>query len=217
MEKNQQFGFYLDQTRCVGCRTCQMACKDGKDSPLGVNFRRVVEFEGGAWLTENPDTPTPVGVFAYYTSIACNHCDDPACIKACPTGAMHKGLYGIVEVNQSRCIGCKACAMACPYGAPQFDSRQGHMSKCDGCKTRLEENLAPLCVESCPFRALEAGSITELRAKHGHAASIAPLPPYERTRPNLCLKPEKNSQPSGDSRGIFHLPQNHSEVNHDIV
>ena len=217
MEKNKHFGFYLDQTRCVGCRTCQMACKDYKDSPIGVNFRRVLEYEGGSWIVEKPDMLQPSHVFTYYSSISCNHCDDPACIKACPTGAMHMGDYGIVDVDQSRCIGCKSCAMACPYGAPQFNKYTGHMNKCNGCQERLNENLSPICVESCPFRALEAGPIQELREKHGDISSIAPLPKYEITRPNLCLKPEKNAQPSGQGVGTMHLPQNNSEVTYDIV
>lgn len=216
MQTNKHFGFYLDQTRCVGCRTCQMACKDYKDSPIGVNYRRVVEYEGGTWIEENPNVLQPSGVFAYYTSLSCNHCDNPACIKVCPTGAMRMGDYGIVEVNASKCIGCKSCAMACPYGAPQFNSDAGHMTKCNGCKERLDEGEDPICVASCPFRALEAGPIEVLRAKYGHVASVAPLPRYEVTRPNLVLKPEKNAQPSGKGTGISHLPQHFSEVTYDL-
>lgn len=217
MEKNKHFGFFLDQTRCVGCRTCQLACKDYKDSPVGVNYRRVIEFEGGSWLNDQQNCFIPQNVFTYYSSISCNHCDDPACTKACPTGAMHMEDYGIIDVDASKCIGCKSCSMACPYGAPQFNKHTGHMSKCNGCKERLDEGMMPICVEACPFRALEAGPISELREKHGHIASIAPLPTYEITRPNLCLKPEKNAQASTQSSGKSHLPQHFSEVSYDIV
>jgi anaerobic dimethyl sulfoxide reductase subunit B (iron-sulfur subunit) len=216
MRKNQQFGFFLDQSKCVGCRTCQLACKDYKDTEIGVNFRRVVEYEGGEWFVE-PQKTTNVGVFAYYSSISCNHCDEPACAKVCPTGAMHKTNYGIVDVNPNKCIGCRSCAMACPYGAPQYSKAQKCMTKCNGCKERLDEGLAPICVESCPFRALEAGAIGDLRKKYGHEASIAPLPKYEITRPNLVLKPEKNALSSGNGKGTMHLPQNYQEVEYDIV
>ncbi|AFL68200.1 DMSO/selenate family reductase complex B subunit [Sulfurospirillum barnesii] len=217
MEKNRHFGFYLDQTRCVGCRTCQLACKDYKDTPIGVSYRRVFEYEGGSWTKKKGDFFEPFNVFAYFSSISCNHCDDPACTKVCPTGAMHRSDYGIISVDESKCIGCKSCAMACPYGAPQFNEQSGHMNKCNGCMERLDEGLKPICVEACPFRAIEAGAISELREKHGHEASIAPLPRYELTRPNLCIKPEKNARHSGKGDGTFHLPQNHSEVSYDIV
>ncbi|AHJ13566.1 DMSO/selenate family reductase complex B subunit [Sulfurospirillum multivorans] len=217
MEKNKHFGFYLDQTRCVGCRTCQLACKDYHDSPIGVSYRRVSEYEGGSWVKNENNLLQPFNVFAYYSSIACNHCDDPACTKACPTGAMHMGDYGIVDVDTSKCIGCKSCAMACPYGAPQFNEHTGHMSKCNGCQERLDEGMMPICVDACPFRAIEAGPISELREKHGHIAGVAPLPAYEITRPNLCIKPEKNAQPSNKGNGTAHLPQTLSEVSYDIV
>ncbi|QKF83259.1 DMSO/selenate family reductase complex B subunit [Halarcobacter ebronensis] len=217
MEKNRQFGFYLDQTRCVGCRTCQLACKDYKQSSIGISFRRVVEYEGGKWFQKQSGAFEQTNVFTYYTSLSCNHCDDPACTKACPTGAMHKDSYGIVSVDADKCIGCKSCAMACPYGAPQFDEESGHMTKCNGCSERLDEGLDPICVEACPFRALEAGPIKELREKHGHIAGVAPLPEYEKTRPNLCIKPEKNAQPSENGSGKAHLPQNYQEVTYDII
>ncbi|RXJ86065.1 DMSO/selenate family reductase complex B subunit [Arcobacter sp. CECT 8985] len=217
MEKNKQFGFFLDQTRCVGCRTCQLACKDYKKSPVGISFRRVVEYEGGNWFEQKSGAFEASNVFAYYTSLSCNHCDDPACTKACPTGAMHKGKYGIVSVDASKCIGCKSCAMACPYGAPQFDEDEGHMTKCNGCSERLDEGKEPICVEACPFRAIEAGPIKELRAKHGVLAGVAPLPKYEKTRPNLCIKPEKHAQASESGVGEAHLPQSYQEVSYDIV
>ncbi|MFV0481613.1 MAG: DMSO/selenate family reductase complex B subunit [Campylobacteraceae bacterium] len=218
MEKNKQFGFFLDQSQCIGCRTCQLTCKDYKDTPIGVSFRRVSEYESGEWLDDKDATSvTPVGVFAYYSSISCNHCDEPACAKVCPTGAMHKTSFGIVEVNPKKCIGCKACAMACPYGSPQYNKQKKHMTKCNGCRERLEQDLLPICVASCPARALHAGPISELREQHGHLASVAPLPKYEVTRPNLVLKPEKHAQSSGSGKGTYYLPQHYQEVDYDIV
>lgn len=217
MKTNKQFGFYIDQTRCIGCRTCQMACKDYKDSIIGVSFRRVFEYENGTWIQNQDKIYEASNVSTYYTSISCNHCDDPACTKACPTGAMHKGDYGIVSVDTSKCIGCKSCAMACPYGAPQFNEEEGHMSKCNGCSERLDVGQEPICVEACPFRAIEAGSINELREKHSFVGSVAPLPEYTKTRPNLSIKPEKNAQSAKYGTGEMHLPQDYTEVNYDII
>ncbi len=113
--------------------------------------------------------------FAYYLSISCNHCEDPACTKVCPSGAMHKRDDGFVVVNEEVCIGCRYCHMACPYGAPQYNAAKGHMTKCDGCYDRVAEGKKPICVESCPLRALDFGPIDELRKKHGELAAVAPL------------------------------------------
>ncbi|ECO3666539.1 TPA: dimethyl sulfoxide reductase subunit B [Campylobacter jejuni] len=190
LEENSQFGFMLDQSKCVGCRTCSLSCKDYKNMPVGVNFRRVFETEGGNW-TAKEDGSFEQNVFAYYTSISCNHCSNPSCLKA--------------------------CAMACPYGAPQFNYESGHMSKCDGCYERLKEGKNPICVDSCPFRALKAGDITKLREEHGNLASITPLPDASITHPNLCIVPEKHSLPSGNKSAIFHLPQNYQGVKNDII
>ncbi|KAL0263771.1 UNVERIFIED_CONTAM: hypothetical protein PYX00_011069 [Menopon gallinae] len=202
-----QGAWYRDKNGVdIGCRTCQMACKDYKDTDIGVNFRRVYEYEGGEWFNSKPN------IFAYYTSISCNHCDNPSCVKACPTGAMHKGKMGIVAVDQERCIGCKACAMACPYGAPQFDPVKKRMSKCNGCRERLEQDKKPICVESCPFRALDAGDIKDLRAKYGNVAGIAPLPDANITKPNLCIRPSVDSKPAGYVAGELLAPNKNLEV-----
>ncbi|EAB8791385.1 dimethylsulfoxide reductase subunit B, partial [Salmonella enterica subsp. enterica] len=169
-----QYGFYIDSSRCTGCKTCELACKDFKNLSPEVNFRRIYEYAGGDWTEQ--DGVYQQNVFAYYLSISCNHCDDPACAKVCPSGAMHKREDGFVVVNEEVCIGCRYCHMACPYGAPQFDEVKGHMTKCDGCYERVAEGKKPICVESCPLRALDMGPIEELRAKYGTLAEIAPLP-----------------------------------------
>ena len=106
-QENQRLGFYFDQSLCNGCKACQIACKDKHDTTLGTNWRRVVEYSGGDWNLANGvfnhDT------FTYYTSISCNHCEDPICAKVCPTTAMHKGEDGIVTVDPDKCIGCRYC------------------------------------------------------------------------------------------------------------
>ena len=126
-----QYGFYIDSARCTGCKTCELACKDYKNLSPEVNFRRIYEYTGGDWQEDNGVWHQ--NVFSYYLSISCNHCEDPACVKVCPSGAMHKREDGFVVVDESVCIGCRYCHMACPYGAPQFNAEKGHMTKCDGC------------------------------------------------------------------------------------
>ncbi len=202
----KQFGFFIDASRCTGCKTCMMACKDYKDLPVEINFRRVYEYTGGDWIPDSNGTWRQ-DVFSYYTSISCNHCSDPICTKVCPTGAMHKREDGFVAVNEAVCIGCKSCAMACPYGAPQYSVIKGHMTKCDGCYSRVAEDKKPVCVEACPLRALDFGPIETLRQKHGTLAAIAPLPPDTHTKPNIVIKPNRKSRPVGDRSGFLANPK----------
>lgn len=122
-----QYGFFIDSSRCTGCKTCELACKDYKDLTPDVSFRRIYEYAGGDWQEDNGVWHQ--NVFAYYLSIACNHCEDPACTKVCPSGAMHKRDDGFVVVDEDVCIGCRYCHMACPYGAPQYNAAKGHMDQ----------------------------------------------------------------------------------------
>ncbi|HHT7763526.1 DMSO/selenate family reductase complex B subunit [Pasteurella multocida] len=201
-----QYGFYFDSDRCTGCKTCELACKDYKDLDTNVNFRRIYEYAGGDWQ-QQANGCWQHNVFAYYLSISCNHCDNPACVSVCPTGAMHKTEDGFVIVNEAICIGCRYYHMACPYDAPQYDAMKGHMTKCDGCHSRILEGKKPICVDACPLRALDFAPIDELRKTYGDLAAIAPLPSPEHTAPNLVIKTNKNARPTGDTTGFLANPR----------
>ncbi|ECO5284753.1 TPA: dimethylsulfoxide reductase subunit B [Salmonella enterica] len=201
-----QYGFYINSERCTGCKTCELACKDYKNLSADINFRRIYEYTGGSWLREGGES-IHNNVFTYYLSISCNHCADPACTKVCPSGAMHKREDGFVVVNEDVCIGCKYCHMACPYGAPQFNEELGHMTKCDGCYSRVHQGEKPVCVESCPLRAIDMGSIDELRKKYGQLAAVAPLPSSHFTLPSLVITPNANSRPVNDRTGYLANPE----------
>jgi anaerobic dimethyl sulfoxide reductase subunit B (iron-sulfur subunit) len=199
------YGFHFDQSLCTGCKACQVACVDKHDLPLGVLWRRVVEYSGGTWNVQG-HTATP-NVFTYYTSIACNHCENPVCMQVCPTTAMTKREDGTIYVDQDKCVGCRYCEWACPYSAPQFNASTGHMSKCDLCYDYRSEDKAPACVGACPSRALDFGPIAELRAEHGTQDAIAPLPDPGITKPHLVITPHRSAQPWNQATGNIANPR----------
>lgn len=183
----KQLGFYFDVTKCTGCKTCVVACKDAKNLPVGRNFREVTEVVEGTWKPED-NGAWRQDISAFYLSLSCNHCADPACVKVCPTKAHFKRESdGLVLIDQEKCIGCGMCARACPYGAPKLDEKIRKMTKCDACVARLDKGQMPVCVESCPQRALEFGDIEELRRRHGTLAQIGPMPDPAKTKPSLVI------------------------------
>lgn len=199
-----QYGFYFDASKCTGCKTCMVACKDKNNLPVGMNFRRVTEFSGGNWRQDRATGAWNQDAFAYYLSISCNECSDPACVKVCPTKAHFKRAEdGLVLIDPKKCIGCGACLAACPYGAPQLDREARKMRKCDTCLDRREKGLNPVCVDACPQRALDFGPIDELRKKYGDCAAIAPLPDVSVTKPNLVIHPTKSAKKPG-TEGTVH-------------
>lgn len=151
----EQFGFLVDTKNCVGCRACEIACKNRNqlESP-GPRLRKVETTESGAF----PDTRV------VHLSLSCQHCENPACVEVCPAGAITKREDGTVVADQSKCLGCQACQSACPYGVPQYREDDGTMIKCDGCADRRAVGLQPACAHTCFYNALYAGPLSELEA-----------------------------------------------------
>jgi len=167
----KKLGLVIDLDVCVGCHACATACKEwnsgGHSAPLpdfnpygadqwGVWFNRVHSFEDGEGE----------GARTVHFPRSCLHCDEPACVTVCPTGASYKRAEdGIVLVNADICIGCKLCSWACPYGAREFDEDQGVMKKCTLCIDRIyNDNIAaderlPACVMVCPTSARHFGDL----------------------------------------------------------
>lgn len=196
-----QYGFYFDNTRCTGCKTCEMACKDYYDLGTDRTYRRVIDYEGGQWEAGESGTYTH-SVYAYHISLSCNHCNNAACIQVCPTGAMHKDDQGLVWPDWRKCIGCGYCTMACPYHAPIIDQKAKKSSKCDGCRERIAQGKEAICVEACPLRALEFRSITAIEKDYpGCGSQIMPLPDYAYTLPNLVIKSSPAAQKALSEKG----------------
>ena len=142
--RKPQAGFVLDLGRCVGCAACVLACRLENGWSSDNPWRRVLPLN----LSRRAAGPT------YFLSVACHHCERPACVAACPSGAYEKRADGVVVHHESRCIGCRYCEMACPFGAPRFDVVKGVMTKCHLCHHRLDAGEAPACVAACPTEAL---------------------------------------------------------------
>jgi anaerobic dimethyl sulfoxide reductase subunit B (iron-sulfur subunit) len=180
-----QLGFYFDQTRCVGCYTCAVACKDWHGTPAGsVNWLGVSCKEEGVFPN----------LFLAYLIRPCWHCEKPACVEACPVNAIVKQEKdGIVLVDREVCLGESVCGgmcrEACPYNAPQFaDHVDAKMEKCDFCSERWEQGKMPVCVEACPMRALDAGPLEELIIRYGDEREGAGFDCFSEVGPSVRFK-----------------------------
>ncbi|MBK9207857.1 MAG: polysulfide reductase NrfD [Anaerolineales bacterium] len=145
----QNYGFLIDQSKCIGCHACSTACKSENQVPVGVNRTWVKYVETGAY----PD------VRRHFQVTRCNHCVNPPCVRICPVTAMYQRDDGIVEFDPSICIGCKSCMQACPYDSIYLDPETNTAAKCTFCAHRLDVGLEPACVVVCPEHAILAGDL----------------------------------------------------------
>ncbi len=195
-----RLGMVIDLKRCIGCNACTVACKQENGTPAGVHFARVITREVGTY----PQTRRT------FLPVLCNHCEDAPCALACPSGATHIRADGIVMVDKDVCIGCRACAVACPYmnrhyiergllqhgysgdgispmEAVKFaDFEEGTMTKCTLCAHRVDQGLEPACVVTCPT---EARIFGDLDQKDGRLRRLI------RERNGWTLLPEAETKP----------------------
>jgi anaerobic dimethyl sulfoxide reductase subunit B (iron-sulfur subunit) len=183
-----QMGFFFDQTRCTGCYTCAVACKDWNDIDAGpANWMRIIEVEEGSYPN----------LFLAYLAQPCCHCENPPCASACPVSAIHKREEdGVVLVDSETCAGreeCRsACLKACPWDVPQFGPEaDAKMQKCTFCLDRLEKGQQTICIEACPLLALDAGPVHVLEEKYGNTTEAVGFRYFKRFQPSIRFKPRE--------------------------
>ncbi len=172
------YGFVIDNRKCIGCHACSTACKSENEVPVGVNRTWVKYTEKGVF----PDTRR------YFQVTRCNHCANPPCVHICPVTAMYQRKDGIVEFDPSLCIGCKACMQACPYDAIYIDPSSHTAAKCHYCAHRVDVGLEPACVVVCPEHAILAGDLDDPKSEIARAIAMQQVrtrKPEQGTRPKL--------------------------------
>lgn len=162
---------FVDTSKCIGCRGCQVACKQWHELPAestrfrgsyenpvdlsAITWRKVKFIEGGG--NGRPRL--------LMMSDACKHCADASCLSVCPTGALSRRPWGAVDLDQTICNGCRYCVAACPFGVITFNEATGRVDKCLMCPDRVSAGLAPACATTCPTGAITFGDREPLMAK----------------------------------------------------
>ena len=199
-----RWGMVIDLKRCIGCYGCQLACKAEHGTPPGVYYARVLKQEEGQYPT----------VRQLSLPVLCNHCEDPPCVDACPTGASFKWEEdGIVDIDHDRCVGCRACMMACPYTNRYFNDQPPHyfpqgmtpyeevrtqrhqqnvVMKCNFCRDRVRAGKLPACVANCPTIARHFGDLDD---------PLSEVSVLIKERGGFTLHPEIGTGPS-----VYYLP-----------
>ena len=182
--RNKQHGFHFTADNCIACHACEAACAEKNATPSHLAFRSVGYIEGGTYPAYS----------RLNISMACNHCDDPVCLKGCPTRAYTKFTeYGAVLQDPDICFGCGYCTWVCPYNAPQLDPIKGEVSKCNMCVDRLEVGLKPACVSACLAGALDFGVVENTPINREQTETRIPgFPDPSITHPNIRFQQTKS-------------------------
>ncbi|TGE39927.1 4Fe-4S dicluster domain-containing protein [Desulfosporosinus fructosivorans] len=147
-----RYAMVIDTRSCIGCQSCTVACKVHNNLPVDMIYNPVT-------------TVGPTGVYPNlhmaHIPLLCMHCENAPCVNACPTGASQRRDDGIVWVDESKCVGCKSCVMACPYGARVSNHEKGTVQKCDFCFDRVDKGNVPRCVQSCHQKARIFGDLED--------------------------------------------------------
>jgi len=150
-QRSHRYIMVIDDRACLNCQACVVACKAENEVPLGHNRNWVREVEQGRY---------PV-VSVQFEPGQCMQCENPPCVRVCPTGASYVDPDGIVLIRAEDCIGCRYCIEACPYDARYHHEESGTVDKCTFCRHRIDQGLEPACVTTCPTRARVFGDVLD--------------------------------------------------------
>ena len=198
-----RWGMVIDLKRCIGCYACQLSCKAEHGTPPGVFYARLLKREEGSYPS----------VRQLFLPVLCNHCEEAPCVDACPTGASFQWEDGVVDIDHDKCVGCKTCMMACPYGNRYFNDQQQHyyaqgptdyerarmsghqtdvVMKCNFCRERVRVGKQPACVANCPTIARYFGDLDDATSEVSRLIQERggfPLHPELGTRPSVYYLP----------------------------
>ena len=175
----RDYGFFTDTSLCIGCKACEVACKEWNALPAdeltltGQSYDNTGALSATTWrhvaFVERLDTrPTEMEPFQsnwLMLSDVCKHCEHAGCLEACPTGALFRTEFGTVVVQQDICNGCGYCVPACPFGVVTVSEHDGKAHKCTLCYDRLKGGLEPACAKACPTNSIQFGDLDELRER----------------------------------------------------
>jgi formate dehydrogenase iron-sulfur subunit len=171
------FGFFTDSSLCIGCKACEVACKEWNLLPAdmlgltGRSYDNTTQLSATTWrhvsFVEQPrDTPQHAFQSNWLMlSDVCKHCARAGCLEACPTGALFRTEFGTVVVQQDICNGCGYCVPACPFGVVALDNHDGKAHKCTLCYDRLKGGFEPACAKACPTNSIQFGDLEDLQAR----------------------------------------------------
>jgi len=173
----EPLGLFTDTSICIGCKACEVACKEWNQLPgnrpqFRDSFDNTGQLDAQNWrhvkfIERMPDEPMTVGNGHAWLMMSdiCKHCTHASCLEVCPTQAIIKTEFNTVFIQQDVCNGCRDCIGACPYGAIGFNQDTGTVHKCTMCYDRLQNNMEPACAKACPTQSIQFGKLADLQKK----------------------------------------------------
>jgi tetrathionate reductase subunit B len=177
MGNTRRYAIAIDSAKCIDCKACSVACRAENRVPLEHSRNWVTEETRGEWPH----------LSATFEPSQCQQCEDPACVRVCPTGASRKRSDGVVVIDAADCVGCRYCVVACPYNARFFREDEGVVEKCDFCSQRLERGRLPACVETCPAKVRVFG---DLNNPNGRLRRVLAARRHEVKKPEAGTGPQ---------------------------
>jgi formate dehydrogenase iron-sulfur subunit len=177
-ETRPQMGFFTDTSLCIGCKACEVACKEWNHVPdsiqelTGMSYDNTIDLGANTWRhVQFIEQPTQIedeeGFRWLMSSDVCKHCAEAACLDVCPTGALFRTEFDTVVVQSDVCNGCGYCVPACPFGVLDKREGDGRVWKCTLCYDRLLDDKEPACAQACPTNSIQFGELGDLR-EHAH-------------------------------------------------